>query len=104
MHQRKNELSTIFEAGPAKVPAEDWGDMRVAIVSVPAGTDFGLLLKGHPDNLCPSPHWGYVIKGRLKIEFPDGKRRFRRATSVIHHPVTPVLLRKTPNFGNFTAG
>lgn len=71
MRTSKNELPIVLEAGPAKVQATDWENMRVVIVSVPAGTDFGPLLQGLPNNLCPCPHWGYVIKGRLKIEYAD---------------------------------
>lgn len=41
--------------------------MRVAVVSVPAGADFGPLLAGLPNNRCQGEHWGYVIKGRLRI-------------------------------------
>lgn len=67
MRASKNELPGVLEAGPATVRARDCGDMRVAIISVPAGTDFGPLLKGLPDDLCPCPHWGYVMKGRLQI-------------------------------------
>jgi hypothetical protein len=47
--------------------------MRVAVVSVPAGTDFGPLLKGLPNDRCPAPHWGYVLKGRLRIQFANGE-------------------------------
>lgn len=67
MHVSKEKLTTILEAGPAKVRAEDWEDMRVSIISLPAGTDFNPFLKGLPDDLCPCPHWGYIIKGRLRI-------------------------------------
>jgi len=45
--------------------------MRIAVISVPAGTDFSPLLKGLPNDLCQCPHWGYVLKGRLRIRYPD---------------------------------
>lgn len=77
MHTSKRELPTVLEAGEATVRATDWEDMRVVIVSVPAGTDFGPLLEGHPDDLCPCPHWGYVIDGRLKIQYADGEETIR---------------------------
>jgi hypothetical protein len=77
MHASKNELPMLVEAGPATVRAADWGDMRAVIVSVPAGTDFGPLLRGFPDNLCPCPHWGYVIKGRLQVQYAHGEETLR---------------------------
>jgi hypothetical protein len=45
--------------------------MRVAVVSVAAGTDFGPLLAGLPNDRCQGEHWGYVIKGKLRITGAD---------------------------------
>lgn len=77
MRASKSELPILLEAGDATVRGIDWDDMRVAVVSVPAGTDFGPLLKGHPNDQCPCPHWGYVVKGRLKIQSDDGEETLR---------------------------
>lgn len=49
-----------------------WGGMTVDINNAPAGTDFTPLLEGLEDDLCQVPHWGYVVKGSLKIIFHDG--------------------------------
>jgi hypothetical protein len=67
----KNELPIVLEAGEASIRATDWGPMRAVVVSLPAGTDVTPLLKGNPDDRCPCPHWGYVIKGKLRIEYRD---------------------------------
>jgi mannose-6-phosphate isomerase-like protein (cupin superfamily) len=85
MHASKKELPMLLEAGEATIRGADWEDMRVAIVSVPAGTDFGPLLEGHPDDRCPSPHWGYVVKGRLDIQHAD-KEETLRAGDVFYLP------------------
>jgi hypothetical protein len=71
MRASKDELPILVEAGPASVRGIDWDGMRVAVVSVPAGTDFAPLLKGLPDDRCQCPHWGYVLKGRLRISYAD---------------------------------
>jgi hypothetical protein len=71
MHANNKTMPVVLEAGPANVRAADWGAMRVAVVSVPAGTDFAPLLKGLPGDRCPASHWGYVIKGRLRITNAD---------------------------------
>ncbi len=73
MHATKTELPLMLEAGDASVRGAEWGEMRVVLVSVPAGTDFGPLLKGLPQDRCQAPHWGYVLKGRLRIQFADGE-------------------------------
>jgi hypothetical protein len=73
MHATKDELPVMLEAGPSSIRGTDWGEMRVTVISVPAGTDFGPLLKGLPDDLCQGPHWGYVLKGRLRIQYAQGE-------------------------------
>lgn len=67
MHSSKSNLPILVEAGPNQVRGADWGAMRVAVVSVPAGADFGPLLAGLPNDRCQAEHWGYVIKGRLRV-------------------------------------
>ena len=86
MHASREDLPIVLEAGPAQVRATDWEDMRVVLVSVPAGTDFGPLLQGLPDDLCPCPHWGYVVKGRLEITHANGRDETLRAGDVYYLP------------------
>jgi hypothetical protein len=59
----------MLQAGDASVRGAEWGEMRVALISVPAGTDFSPLLRGLPNDRCQGPHWGYVLKGRLRIQY-----------------------------------
>lgn len=40
--------------------------------SLAAGTDISPLLQGLDGDLCQSPHWGYIIEGRLTVTFADG--------------------------------
>lgn len=49
-----------------------WGGMTVDINNAPAGTDFTALLEGLENDLCQVPHWGYVVKGSIRIIFHDG--------------------------------
>jgi hypothetical protein len=48
------------------------GDMTVAFVHLPAGTDLGPALAGLPGDLCPCPHWGYMLSGRMEMRTKDG--------------------------------
>jgi hypothetical protein len=38
--------------------------------------DFTPMYQGLPDDLCQSPHWGYVIKGRMIFHRPEGDDTF----------------------------
>ncbi len=69
MRASKDELPLMLEAGPSSIRGADWGDLRLSVVTVPAGTDFAPLLKGLPNDRCQGPHWGYMLKGRIRIQY-----------------------------------
>jgi len=73
MRATRDELPILFGEAPATIRGADWGELRSMIVSLPAGTDLGPLLQGLPNDLCPCPHWGYIIKGRIRITYADGE-------------------------------
>ncbi len=45
--------------------------MSVALETLPGGTDTAPIFKGLPDDKCQCPHWGYVLKGRMRIRYAD---------------------------------
>ena len=49
-----------------------WGGLTVDVNNLPKGTDFKPLLKGLENDHCQVPHWGYVVKGAILIEYEDG--------------------------------
>ena len=49
-----------------------WGGMAVDINNAPAGSDFTPLLAGLENDKCQVPHWGYVVKGSMRVIFQDG--------------------------------
>jgi hypothetical protein len=51
----------------------EWGDLNVALESFPAGTDSAPIFTGLPDNRCQCPHWGYVVKGRVRVQYKEHK-------------------------------
>jgi hypothetical protein len=73
MRAIRDDLPLLFGADPATIRGADWGGLRAVVVSLPAGTDLGPLMHGLPDDLCSCPHWGYVVKGRLRVTYVDGQ-------------------------------
>lgn len=51
---------------------DGWGGLAVDINNAPAGTNFRPLLEGLKNDHCQVPHWGYVVKGAILIEYEDG--------------------------------
>jgi hypothetical protein len=52
--------------------ATGFGEMAGEYFSLAAGTNIAPLLKGLEDDLCQSPHWGYVLQGRVTVTYKDG--------------------------------
>jgi hypothetical protein len=52
------------------------GAMSVSFVRLPMGADLSPMLEGLPDDLCQCPHWGYMIKGRVRMHTKDGDRDY----------------------------
>ena len=50
----------------------EWGAMIVSYETFPKGVDATLLFKGLPGDMCQSPHWGYIFKGRVRVKCSSG--------------------------------
>jgi hypothetical protein len=51
-----------------------WGGLTVDVNNAPKGADFKPLLKGLKNDHCQVPHWGYIVKGAILIEYEDGSQ------------------------------
>jgi hypothetical protein len=68
----KEDLPVAEDYGEGFVSSQvEWGGMIVEISSFPAGVDAAPLFKGLPDDMCQSSHWGYVLKGRVRMRYKD---------------------------------
>ena len=68
----KNDLPLVEDYGESlKSWQAEWGEMITEISTFPAGFDAAPFFKGLPEGMCQSPHWGYVLKGRVRIRYRD---------------------------------
>jgi hypothetical protein len=73
MHQAMKELPIVDDYGEGFCSRMvEWGGMIVSYETFPKGTDAAPLFKGLPDDMCQSPHWGYIVKGKVRIATPKG--------------------------------
>jgi hypothetical protein len=77
MRSSRDQLPVLFGADPASVRGADWGDLRSLVISLPAGTNLSPLLQGLPNDLCPCPHWGYVLKRQMRVSYADSQEVIR---------------------------
>jgi len=66
--------------------ATGYGKIGGEYFSLAAGTDIAPLLQGLEDDLCQSPHWGYVIEGKLTVDFADGHNEIVVASDLFYWP------------------
>jgi hypothetical protein len=71
MRGSKQDIPVAMEAMGVTIRNLEWGDMNVAIETFPAGMDPAPFFKGLVDDRCQCPHWGYVLKGRMRIRYKD---------------------------------
>src|SRR5229473_3417013 len=46
-------------------------EFTVVFESYHVDADGAPVFKGLPDDRCQCPHWGYVVKGRLRVRYED---------------------------------
>ncbi len=66
--------------------ASEFGKIGGEYFSFGAGTDIEPLLQGLHGDLCQSPHWGYLIAGRLLVRFADGTEETVSTNDLFYWP------------------
>lgn len=62
----------------------EWGGMIVSYETFPKGLDATSMFKGLPDDMCQSPHWGYIFKGRMRVKRSRGDDEVLEAGDVYY--------------------
>jgi hypothetical protein len=84
----QDQIPVEFEADVATTRAIDAGGMTIAVERLSAGIETAPLFKGLPDDACQSPHWGYLISGRLRIVYADGSEESIAAGQAYYLPAS----------------
>jgi hypothetical protein len=76
--------------------SEDLDGYTASFTTFHADMDPAALFKGLPDDRCQSPHWGYVLKGKMTFRFPDREETYEQGDA-FYAPAghTPVLFAGT---------
>lgn len=77
MRSIPNEAAPVVIAdGDLEVRLLDQHGISIGFVRLPAGADLRPATIGLPDDLCPCPHWGYMIEGHVRMHTVDGHQDF----------------------------
>lgn len=64
----------------------DQANFTMALMQLPAGTDFCTFLVCLPHNHCQCPHWGYVLEGQIDVTYQDGATETVEAGDLYYWP------------------
>jgi len=67
----KETASHIEDMGVMEGRYEELGGYTVGFETFREDADGTPLFKGLPDDRCQSPHWGYVVNGRITFRYAD---------------------------------
>ena len=67
----KQTASRVEDMGVMVGRYEDAGGYTIAFETFREDADATPLFKGLPDDRCQSPHWGYVVEGKVTFRYPD---------------------------------
>ncbi len=70
----KTDTPIVVEGDGVELRTKELGGgMSAVFVTVPEGADFRPALTGLENDMCQCPHWGYILKGRVKMHTPTGE-------------------------------
>jgi hypothetical protein len=72
----RQDVPVAIEDGGVELRMREEGELTVCFVRLRAGINLAPALKGLPGDLCPCPHWGYLLKGRVRMHTTNGPRDF----------------------------
>ena len=72
----RSDMTVRVQGGGADLRTKQGGDMTVAWVQLDKGVNLAPALVGLPGDLCQCPHWGYVIKGKIRMKTASGSQDF----------------------------
>ena len=67
----KDTASNVQDAGVMIGRYEELGGYTVGFETFHEDADSAPLFVGLPDDRCQSPHWGYVVSGRITFRYGD---------------------------------
>ena len=65
---------------------ENFGPYTVGFETYTADADLAPLFAGLPNDHCQCPHMGYVVRGKLKFTFEDGREEIYEAGDAYYAP------------------
>ncbi len=102
MRGNANDLEVTMDTDDISIRGATWGDMSVGMVTFKKETDMTPLFKGLPNDMCQTPHWGYVFKGRMRLNYGDREEVFEAGDSYYMEPGHTLVIEAGTEFVEFS--
>jgi hypothetical protein len=96
------DVPVAIEDDNVEIRTSEVGEMSVIWAKLKEGTDFAPALVGLPDDLCQCPHWGYMIKGRIKMKTKDGENVYEAGQAFYWAPGHAPLALEDSEYVEFS--
>src|SRR5947199_748227 len=73
----KETASQVEDMGVLETRSEELGGYMVEFSTFREDADATPFFRGLPDDRCQSPHWGYVLSGKLTFRYADHEETYR---------------------------
>lgn len=92
----KANAAKVQDIGVGIVHEDIVDGYEISFLDLNTESDLAGLLKGLPDDRCPCPHWGYVVKGTVTFTFADHAEVFEAGDAFYVPPShTPAVAAET---------
>ena len=71
MRGSSKDMAVAFDGGEVVIRQADWSDLTASIETFPQGLATAPIFKGLPEDRCQCEHWGYVVRGRVRVLYGD---------------------------------
>lgn len=72
----RETMGVAMESDGLEIRLDEAGEMTVGLFRLPRGTDLRPLLHGLEGDLCQCPHWGYMVKGTVRMHTATGPKDY----------------------------
>src|SRR5262245_61558871 len=86
VRQRITDLPALMDNPGATLRTIPWGGMNCSYAAFPAGTDLTPMFQGLPDDMCPCPHWGYILDGAIRVRYTNDHEEVLRTGELFYLP------------------
>src|SRR2546423_15417563 len=82
----KESASHVEDMGVLESRSEELGGYMVEFTTFREDADATPIFRGLPDDRCQSPHWGYVLRGKLTLRYADHDEEYAEGDAYFAPP------------------